>query len=252
MKFFILSLFCLFNFVSPLFAQKEDIKRLKTSSFEKEISLSIKLNYLIYLPEKYISIEDSFPLVLFLHGAGERGSDVNQVKRHGIPKIIESGAYKTTGLFGTEEEAPFILVAPQCPENIRWDVYALNALINYIEENYRIDADRIYVTGLSMGGHGTWSLATTYPNRFAAIAPVCGWIDFFEIYKLKNTPIWAFHGAKDNVVPVKYSEDPINVLRHLGSENVKLSIYPEANHDAWTETYNNPEFYKWLLSQKRK
>ena len=147
------------------------------------------------------------------------------------------------------KEFPFIVVSPQCPDEYFWNDDLLLALLDEIEENYRVDKNRIYVTGLSMGGHGTWSLALAQPNRFAAIAPVCGWSHPVEFCKIAHIPIWIFHGAKDFVVPVSASEQMVEKLKSCGGSNVKLTIYPEANHDSWTETYNNEELYKWLLEQ---
>ena len=129
-----------------------------------------------------------------------------------------------------------------------WNTDILSALLDEIEENYRVDKNRIYVTGLSMGGHGTWSLAIAQPNRFAAIAPVCGWSVPSVACTIKDIPIWVFHGAKDVVVPIAASEQMVEKLKSCGA-NVKFTVYPEANHDAWTETYNNEELYKWFLEQ---
>lgn len=211
----------------------------KHLKLEKEIKLKVELQYLLYLPEDYEKAEKEYPLVLFLHGAGERGNEIELVKRNGPPKLIEEG-----------KNFPFILVSPQCPEQTRWNyqTQTLIALLDEIESKYRVDKNRIYVTGLSMGGQGTWSLALTQPNRFAAIAPICGWTDTWEVCKIKHLPVWVFHGAKDNVVPVTESQQMFDALKQCGAENIKLTIYPEANHDAWTETYNNPELYNWLLS----
>jgi len=146
---------------------------------------------------------------------------------------------------------PFILVSPQCPLGQRWDPLELSVLLDKIEEDYRVDTSRVYITGLSMGGEGTWKLAFAEPHRFAAIAPVCGRTDsyYLDAGILKNMPTWVFHGAKDDVVPITESERLVNALKEAGS-TVKFTIYPEANHNAWTETYNNEELYKWLLAHK--
>ena len=111
-----------------------------------------------------------------------------------------------------------------------------------------MNTGRIYLTGLSMGGYGTWSLAIAYPGRFAAIAPVCGGSEPFFAGRIKDIPAWIFHGAKDSVVPVSKSEEMVNALKKHGS-NVKFTVYPEAKHDSWTATYNNPELYEWFLKQ---
>lgn len=211
----------------------------KLQYIEKDVTVKVNLQYLIYLPKDYEEREDNFPLVLFLHGAGERGNDIELVKRNGPPKLVEDGM-----------DFPFILVSPQCPEGTRWNFQTLSliALIDEIGNKYRVDKNRIYLTGLSMGGQGTWSLALTQPNRFAAIAPICGWTDTWEVCKISHIPTWVFHGAKDNVVPVTESEQMVSALQKCGGKEIKLTIYPDANHDTWTETYNNIELYEWLLS----
>ncbi len=205
--------------------------------FEKQITITLPANYLLYLPTDYNESKKDFPLVLFLHGSGERGGDLEKVKIHGIPKLISQG-----------KEFPFIVVSPQCPLDIYWNTEILSALLDEIVSKYRVDTNKVYVTGLSMGGHGTWELAIKEPNRFAAIAPVCGWSDTSKAGSIAHIPTWAFHGAKDFVVPAKASEDMVDAVKKCGSD-VKLTIYPEANHDSWTETYNNEELYKWLMEQ---
>lgn len=204
-------------------------------NFQKEVKITLTANYLLYLPADYTESEKEFPLILFLHGIGERGTDIEKVKAHGIPKLISEG-----------KEFPFIIVSPQCPDEMFWNTDALSALIDNIETHYRVDKKRIYVTGLSMGGNGTWSLALAESHRFAAIAPVCGWTHPVEFCKLAHLPIWMFHGAKDNVVPVNFSEQILQQSKACNG-NIKFTVYPEATHDAWTETYNNEELYKWFL-----
>ncbi len=201
-----------------------------------EIRKKFNINYLLYLPKDY-ETREKIPLLLFLHGAGERGSDLQIVKKHGLPKLIEEG-----------KDFSILVVSPQCPLNKRWDTDELIALLDYIIENYKVDENRIYVTGLSMGGNGTWRLAAKIPDRLAAVIPICGWSDLFEVCMIGKLPVWAFHGAKDKVVPVKATEELVERLKTCGG-NVKLTIYPDAEHDSWTETYNNPEIYEWLLEQ---
>src|SRR5262249_47409491 len=147
---------------------------------------------------------------------------------------------------------PFIVVSPQSPR-FGWDVDTLNALLNDVVAHYKVDQDRIYLTGLSMGGGGTWQLAAAHPERFAAIVPVCGYTNNpADAGQLKDLPIWVFHGAKDSSVPLKRSEDMVKALEEVKAAEVKFTVYPEAGHDSWTETYDNPELYKWLLEHKRK
>ena len=220
-------------------------KHVKPSDSQKKFSFNItfQMEYLLFLPESYTqSTNQKFPLILFLHGAGERGSDLDSVKRHGIPKIVE-----------TNPDFPFIAVSPQCPEDSWWtsELHTINGLIEEIVEKYQVDTSRIYLTGLSMGGFGTWSLASMYPERFAAIAPVCGGGEVRQILRsLVEMPIWTFHGQKDDVIPFSRSEEIVTALKKHGS-SIKFTIYPEAGHDSWTKTYDNPELYEWFLKHSR-
>lgn len=214
----------------------------KALNMEREIRKTAKLKYLLFLPEDYE--EESgrkWPLILFLHGLNERGDDIEKVKIHGIPKVYEN-----------DESFPFIVVSPQCPDNEWWTMKddELDALLDEVTEKYSADKSRIYLTGLSMGGFGTWHFAAVHPERFAAIAPICGGGVPIEAMLLKDVPVWAFHGAKDDVVPIELSESMVNALKSVGGD-VKFTVYPEAKHDSWTETYNNPELYKWFLSCKK-
>ena len=214
-------------------------------AFETKITKTVQMKYLLYLPKQYETAKDTWPLMLFLHGAGERGDDLQKVAQHGPPKLVASGA----------KEFPFVIVSPQCPENNSWsgelEIAALNALLNDIVSRYRIDTDRVYVTGLSMGGFGTWRLALEYPDRFAAIAPICGKGDPAKADRIKHLPAWVFHGAKDPLVPLSGSQDMVDALKKCGGD-VRLTVYPEAGHDSWTETYNNPELYEWFLKHTRR
>lgn len=196
------------------------------------------LGYWLYLPENYDQ-QEKWPLLLFLHGAGERGENLELVKIHGPPKLIAAG-----------KQLPFVVVSPQCPKDQRWQAADLCLLLDEIEAKQKIDKQRIYVTGLSMGGFGSWSLAAHAPDRLAAIAPICGGGDPATAEKIAKLPIWVFHGGKDNAVPIERSQAMVDALKKLGSD-VKFTIYPDAGHDSWTATYNNPEFFAWLLEQKR-
>src|SRR5450755_1904407 len=128
------------------------------------------------------------------------------------------------------------------------EVHVLGLLLDEIKSTYAIDANRIYVTGNSMGGYGTWGLAIAYPQRFAAIAPICGGGDPSAVSEIKDVPVWTFHGAKDTVIPVEHSEQMVEHLKACGG-NVPFTIYPDVDHDAWTRTYANPQLYTWLLAQ---
>jgi predicted peptidase len=181
-----------------------------------------------------------WPVILFLHGSGERGDDLTAVKKHGLPKFLD-----------LQPDFPFIVVAPQCPEDEWWDSATLAALLDRVERRYRVDSRRIYVTGLSMGGYGTWALALHQPRRFAAIAPVCGGGNRLLAKRIAHLPAWVFHGADDDIVPATQSEQMVKALRAAGG-NPKLTLYPGTGHDSWTETYANLELYEWLLRHTRK
>lgn len=207
-------------------------------SFEMTITRVVGCRYLLHLPDGCTS-HKTWPMLLFLHGAGERGDDLERVKQHGPPRKIEQG-----------ENLPFIVVSPQCPDGQWWDVEMLGHLIDRIEHEHAIDTDRIYVTGLSMGGFATWALALLYPRRFAAIAPICGGGETYNVDRIRHLPVWAFHGARDDVVPLYRSQEMVNAVKALGGD-ARLTVYPDAEHDSWTETYDNPELYEWFLHHRR-
>ena len=215
----------------------------KTQKFNKTLTKTVNLDYLFYLPKDYSNTTKNYPLILFLHGAGERGDDLELVKIHGIPKIAEQ-----------QKDFPFIAISPQCPADKWWVdpwlIEALNALLEETIASYRVDESRVYLTGLSMGGFGTWALSMMYPEKFAAIAPICGGGMPWMAFRIKNIPVWAFHGAKDETVPIEKSEEMVAALKKIGG-NIKFTIYPEAGHDSWTETYNNPELYGWFLKHEK-
>ena len=193
-----------------------------------------------------------WPLLLFLHGAGERGTNLAKVAVHGPPKLVKQ-----------KKDFPFIIVSPQCPDDETWSNEVLFALLDEVMKKHAVDARRVCVTGLSMGGYGTWSLALERPEMFAAVAPICGGANLLEVLlaksfdtrrrdALRRLPIWAFHGAKDTTVPLSESERLVTALKGFGCRDVQLIVYPEAGHDSWTEAYSNPAFYEWLAKQERK
>lgn len=200
------------------------------------------LRYLLHLPQEYdAEPEKRWPLMLFLHGAGERGSDLDVAALHGPPKLADAG-----------REFPFLLVTPQCAAESQWvaEVTTLAVLLDEVASAYRVDASRVYVTGLSMGGFGTWSLATRYPDRFAAIAPICGGLWMQSAAPLRDLPVWTFHGEDDDTVPVSFTEKIVTELESVGGD-VRFTRYAGVAHDSWTQTYEQPELYDWLLSHRR-
>lgn len=173
---------------------------------------------------------------------GERGDgNLELIKVHGIPKIVDQ-----------RPDFPFVAVSPQCPRDSWWssEIESLNALLDEIVATHAVDPRRIYLTGLSMGGFGAWALGMAYPRRFAAIAPICGGGSPHLVSALKDVPVWAFHGAKDTVVPPEESQQMVDALKACGGD-VRFTLYPDADHDSWTETYENPALYEWFLSHAR-
>ncbi len=205
---------------------------------QRQIPRTASYNYLLFLPEHY-ETQEQWPTILFLHGAGERGSNLEDVKRHGMARIVEE-----------QSDFPFIVASPQCPRGQYWSVPLLSTLVDEVKSTYRVDPDRVYLTGISMGGYGTWRLAAAQPHQFAAIAPICGGGNPDSACILKNLPVWAFHGARDNIVPLSESEVMVKALEACGG-NVKFTVYPDADHDSWTQTYNNPQLYEWFLQHQR-
>ena len=235
---------------ATLLAQNDpDIAMQKRERFEKQITKNVGLNYLLFLPEGYAAGGDKkWPLMLFLHGAGERGTNVNKVAVHGPPKLVKA-----------KKDFPFILVSPQCPDETTWHDDELLALLDDVIAKHNVDTTRVYLTGLSMGGYGSWSLATKFPERFAAVAPICGGGDQLPALltskekktAMKSLGIWAFHGVKDPVVVLEESQRMTNALMRAGCKDVKLTAYPEAGHDSWTQAYNEPEIWNWFLAHSR-
>lgn len=208
---------------------------------KSKLHYTASIRYLAWFPESYKKEKkEAFPLLIFLHGSGERGNDLNKVKVWGPPSFVEQ-----------KPDFPFVVISPQCPEGEWWDVERLDALLSKLIKKYRIDPDRVYLTGLSMGGFGTWSWACSHPGRFAAIAPVCGGGEPLLADNLVNVPVWAFHGADDPVVPVSSTIAMTDALQKAGGE-VKVSIYPGVGHDSWRQAYADENLYQWLLAHSRK
>jgi predicted esterase len=196
--------------------------------------------YLSYTPPDYDKDPARrWPLLIFLHGSGERGDDVSVVRKWGPITWLDQG-----------HSVPMIVVEPQCPEQEWWDPVRLARLVDKISAQRRVDPKRIYFTGLSMGGFGSIEFAATYPDRVAAIAPLSGGEDPAIAPRLGKMPAWFFHGADDEVVPAQMSQDLADALRRQGAP-VKLTIYPGVGHEKWDVTYANPALYSWFLSQSK-
>lgn len=196
------------------------------------------LPYLRYLPQ--VQPGANLPLLLFLHGSGKRGGDLAHVADEGVSDIL------------AHLPEPTLVLVPQCPDESRWTEHlgALEAILDDTAAQHPVDTKRVYLTGLSLGGQGTWSLAAHAPQRFAALAPVCGRSNPADAGKLKDHPIWVFHGDRDEVVPLSESAGMVEALREFGS-TVQFTIFPATGHDSWTPAYTEPNLYTWLFAQRR-
>jgi predicted peptidase len=211
-----------------------------------------KMGYLLYLPAEYgKDAGKKWPVMLFLHGSGEAGDGTTLLKnvaKHGPPKLVAG-----------KKDFPFILISPQNPAPDKaagrrggWDPKVVKGLLDEVlSSEKQADKDRVYLTGLSMGGFGSWAMAAAYPDTFAAVAPICGGGNPAIAEKIKQLPIWVFHGEKDPTVPIDRSVVMVDALKAAGAKDVQFTRYPEAGHDSWTETYNNPKLYEWFLSHSK-
>ncbi len=220
------------GFALPAFARS--LQKTRTSTIRSS------LKYLAFLPRTYGSGKAGVPLIIFLHGSGERGSDIGKVKAWGPPAIADQ-----------DPDFPFMVVSPQLPEGEAWHALQLKGLIDDVLKNYRVDRSRVYLTGLSLGGYGAWDLATRYPQYFAAVAPVCGGGLTRMAEQLREVPTWVFHGLKDDAVPEQESARMVEALKAAGG-NVKYTMLPEAGHvDAWVHAYGEAGLFAWFLQQRK-
>ncbi|MBB4077415.1 putative peptidase [Lewinella aquimaris] len=201
------------------------------------------MHYLVYYPEGYDTSTQDYPLVLFLHGGGEGGRDLEKVKRHGPPKRIAAGT-----------NFPFILLAPQNRfERGFWDNVGLGYLLDDFLAANRVDTNRVYLTGLSRGGFAAWTLAMHTPQRFAALVPVCGAVAHsYDMWIPNDLPIWVHHGTEDELIHPSESVDMIeNLQRKRMTPKPKLTLYEGVGHNAWDPAYDDPKLYEWMLAQRR-
>ena len=201
---------------------------------------SFEMGYCVYLPKNFKK-EDKYPMIVFLHGADSRGTNLEIIKINALCKYASEG-----------KEYPAILLCPQCPEVFVWNniVIELKALIDSVAEEYGADMSRISITGISMGGFGTWEMGLTYPDFFSAIAPVCGGGLSWRCDLLKNMPIWAFHGDADDGVPPKNSIEMVDAVNKNGG-HAKLTLFHGIGHGSWDSAYLETNVVEWLLSQRR-
>ena len=250
-----LAFLAVFVFVSLLPAQEV------TDAFESKTIQNgdFALNYRIHVPQN-LKPDEKVPLILFLHGAGERGADNIRQLVHGIPSLLS---------YTLRKHIPAIIIVPQCPADMQWvnvpwggdshtmpptpslPMQAVMALLAQSLSSLPVDLSRVYITGISMGGFGTWDLLQRKPEIFAAAIPICGGGDTAEAAKLKNTPIWAFHGDQDNAVKTQRSRDMSEAIKQSGGSLIEYTEYPGVSHNSWTRTYANDEVLDWLFAQKK-
>ncbi len=206
----------------------------------QRLGLTETYPYLVDLPHDYNADSGKrWPLILFLDNAADRGTDPPIVRRSGLAGLVHDG-----------RQLPAVLISPVCPEGEGWDTEILSHLLDEVEAKYCIDADRIYVSGISAGGDGAWALALAQPERFAAVVPICGESDPSDAARLVHLPLWAFHGLKDQIIPVAETVTMIQVIRQAGG-HPHLTLFPDAGHNSWDLAYANEALYTWLFAQKR-
>lgn len=198
------------------------------------------IRYIIRYPEGYKEGE-KYPVIIYLHGAGGRGDDINVLKKHTFFSITAE-----------HKDFPFVCVTPLCYANTWFDIFEkLQNFAQHISESEFCDASRLYLMGASMGGYTTWQLGMSRPDLFAAIVPICGGGMNWNVGRLVNVPVWAFHGEVDQAVYLCESEMMVNRLKDWGA-SPKLTVYPGVAHNAWEPTFRNPEVFEWLLSHRNK
>ena len=217
-----------------------------TAGRQVEVALETEhgtIPYLLYLPKNYDSAE-TFPLMLFLHGRGESNGPLRLVEKWGPPRMASRGV-----------DLPYVLISPQCPREKRWtsddQLAMLLSLLDHVTTEFKIDAQRTYLTGLSMGGYGSWRLAADHASRFAAAAIICGGGDPATAPRLKDLPIWVFHGTKDTAVPFSKSVEMVDAIRKTGGEKIRFTSLEEIGHNSWSAAYATPELYTWLNKHTR-
>jgi predicted peptidase len=200
--------------------------------------------YLLYLPKEHGAAETNLPLMVFLHGRGESDGPLSVVKKWGPPRLLDRG-----------EHMPYVVVSPQCPREDSWarptQQALLLKLIEDVSSKYKVDRKRIYLTGLSMGGYGSWRLAADHPELFAAVTPVCGGGDPKDGEKLKDLPIWVWHGTEDTAVPLRRSQEMVDAIKAAGGTKVRFTTLEHIGHNSWEAAYCTPELYAWFNKHSR-
>lgn len=260
MRRVLLVLACMFG---ALGARSVFAQRVETGFLNRTVTVGgFTLRYQVYVPVDYATSQN-WPVILYLHGAGERGTDGIRQTLIGLGSAVRNDARRF----------PAVIVFPQAPPDSSWTgvvAQAALAALDSVQREYRTDPQRVYLTGLSMGGNGTWYLAYRHPERFAAIAPICGWITALPLFrghppvvppsegaafetlarKLRGVPTWIFHGEIDPVVPVSESRQAHEAMKAAGA-NVRYTEFLGVTHNAWDPTYASVEFTRWLFAQRR-
>jgi predicted peptidase len=232
--------------LSSAFAEEQEVKGTPAAGQQVEMAFTTStgatIDYLLYLPPGYDG-QQQLPLMLFLHGRGESNGPLSLVAKWGPPQLVAGG-----------DELPYILVSPQCPKADRWNSATQQAqlieLLNAVTETWKADPDRIYLTGLSLGGYGSWRLAADHPDRFAAVVPICGGTTPEDAEALKNVPIWAWHGDQDGVVPIKQTAAIVAAIRAAGGTAVRFTTLEGVGHNSWSSAYATPDLYTWINKQR--
>ena len=208
-------------------------------TFSKDVTISRRYEYALLVPEEYNKTQDKWPLLLFLHSGSGRGADITRIEEY-VNRVV----------LGRFDELPFVVVAPQIPDNTAWCPHTLNQLLKDVIAELRIDDDRVYITGWSRGGYGAWELAATYPDVFAAIMPMSA-RGIHPTSQLKNIHIRIYHGGNDESIPVESAQSMLKSLKQKQAD-VELIVYPEAGHgDAGAKAYADKSTWDWLLRQRR-
>lgn len=236
------------NFLAAVCAGQEPNTRTRSGPSYVEVTDVRGYKALVLVPVNTSeALNGKFPTILFLHGIGESGNDLNNLKKNGFPRSLEG-----------DQLFPFVFVMPQCPSSTEWyytnadNITAMRTFLDDIIARFPVDTNRIYITGLSMGGIGSWYFSIKMPSRFAALVPVSFRGDGWSPCPAKDIPVWAFHGAKDGVIPFGKAQLLVDQFTACGG-SVRFTVYPNGSHDGstWTVTYNNPDVYDWMLRKKK-
>jgi predicted peptidase len=243
---FIAALLVQFAPVTGFAAEPRQLER-KGVSLTRVVTAA-RLPYLVITPMNYQDRTVHWPLIVFLHGGDQSGTDLNLVKVNGPPRYALANP-----------DFPFVVVAPQLQVGKLWEPAAVVGVVKQVLARYRIDSSQVYLTGLSTGGYGTWKTLLEYPERFAAAAPVAGGgsteivkhAEGARLQALHSLPVWAFHGGSDGLISPSESQRMITELQSIGNSQARVTIFSGAPHDIWSRVYDDPAFYQWLLQQRR-